>query len=216
VLSPDLNTVRRSASFQMQPDGSLKGQVVENRFGDLSSHRRYLYAQGDAKEQQTELSRVLSQDFVSFNVSDFKVENVDALNKDLTTSFNISADRFGRAMGPLLMVRPRLLGSEGLPIDRKPRTVPIDLRQTMTAKDDFTIELPSGYAVDEMPEPVKMDLGFASYESSTKLDGNSLHYTRTYTVRQVSLPADRYADVQKLAAAIDADEQNHAVLKKKP
>ncbi len=85
----------------------------------------------------------------------------------------------------------------------------------MVAKDDFTIELPPGYAIDEMPDPVKLDLDFASYESSSRLDGNALHYTRTYTVRQVSLPASRYADVQKLAAAIDADEQNHAVLKKK-
>ncbi len=66
-----------------------------------------------------------------------------------------------------------------------------------------------------LPEPVKVDVGFASYESMSKLTGNSLHYTRTYTVRQVSLPADRYADVQKLAAAIDTDEQNHAVFKKK-
>ncbi len=47
-----------------------------------------------------------------------------------------------------------------------------------------------------------------------KLHDNILHYTRTYTVRQVSLPADRYADVQKLAGVIAADEQSTAVLKK--
>jgi len=214
VLSPDLNTVRRSATFELQPDGSLKGKVVENRFGDLSSHRRYLYAQGDAKEQQTELNHVLSQDFASFNVSDFKVENVESLNKDLTTSFNISADRFGRTMGQLLMVRPRVMGSEGLPIDRKPRKIPIDLKETMTAHDDFTIELPPGYAMDEMPDPVKLDLGFASYESSSTVKNNILHYTRTYTIREVTLPADRYSDVQKLAGVIAADEQSSAVLKK--
>jgi len=215
VLSPELNTIRRSATFQLQPDGSLKGKVVENRFGDLAADRRYLYAYGDAKQQQTEINRILSRDFGSFQIADFKVENVDSLNKDLTTSFDLTADRFGRNMGPLLMVRPRVLGSEGPTVDHKVRLVPIDLRETLTAKDDFTIELPEGYTVDEIPDPVKLDLGFASYESSSKIDGNSLHYTRTYTVRQVTVPADRYADVQKLAATIDADEQNHAVLKKK-
>jgi hypothetical protein len=215
VLSPTLNTVNRSAKFELQTDGSLKGSIVEKRFGDLSSYRRYLYTTGDNKEQKAELDRVLSQDFGSFNITDFKVENAEALNKDLTTSFNLSADRFGRTMGGLLMVRPRVMGSEGMALDKKVRSIPIDLRQTMVAKDDFTIEMPAGYTVDEMPEPVKLDVGFASYESSTQLTGNSLHYTRTYTVRQVSLPADRYADVQKLAAAIDADEQNHAVFKKK-
>jgi len=215
VLSPELNTVRRSASFQLQPDGSLQGKVIENRFGDLASNRRRLYSEGDAKEQKRFLDQWLSNDFVSFNVSDFKVENVDSLNKDLTTSFSVAADRYARPTGALLMVRPRVLGSEGLPIDRKPRTVPIDLKETMIEKDDFAIEIPAGYAIDEMPEPVKLDMGFASYESSSQLDGNVLRYTRTYTVRQVSLPADRYSDVQKLAEVIGADEQNNAVLKKK-
>jgi hypothetical protein len=214
LLSPDLNRIQRSAKLQLQVDGSLKGSIVEKSFGDLSEYSRELYTQADAKEQQTELNRRLSEDFVSFNVSDVKVENVQSLNKDLTTSFNLSAERYGRNMGSLLMVRPRVLGSEGPPLDHKPRLVPIDLKQTMEAKDDFTIEVPAGYAVDEMPDPVKLDVGFASYESSTRLDGNTLHYTRTYTVRQVSLPADRYPDVQKLAATIEADEQNHAVFKK--
>ncbi len=215
LLSPALNTVTRSASFQLQPDGSLKGSIVEKRFGDLSEYRRALYSMGDVKMQRVEMDRVLSRDFSRFTVTDLKVENVGSLNKDLTTSFNLSAERYGRNAGSLLMVRPRVMGSEGIELDRKHRNVPIDLQETMTAKDDFTIQLPEGYAVDELPEPVSLDVGFASYESASKLDGNSLHYTRTYTVRQVSLPAERYADLQKLAAAIDTDEQNHAVFKKK-
>ena len=215
VLSPELNTVRRSATFQLQADGSLKGKVIENRFGDLSSYRRTLYSEGNAKEQKSFLDHSLSQDFASVDVSDFKVENVESLNKDLTTTFSLSAGKFARPMGSLLMVRPRVLGSEGLPIDRKPRLVPINLKQAMMVKDDFTIEIPEGYGIDEIPDPVKLDFGFASYESSSKIDGNQLRYTRIYTVRQVSLPAARYSDVQKLAVAIDADEQSNVVLKKK-
>jgi hypothetical protein len=214
VLSPELNTVQRTASFQLQPDGMLKGSVVEKRFGDLSDDNRYLYSYGDAKQQKEYMNRVLSQDFVSFEVSHVKVENADALNKELTTTFDLSADRYGRTMGQLLMVRPRVVGSEGMALDHKVRKVPIDLEQTMQAKDDFTIELPPGYAVDETPDPVKLDVGFAAYESSVEVHGSSLHYRRTYTVREVSVPADRYPDVQKLAGVIDADEQNHAVFKK--
>ncbi len=215
VLNPNLNTIRRSATFQVQPDGSIKGAIVEKRFGDLSEHTRYLYAYGDQKQREAYLDNRLKRDFTSFNVTDLKVEDVTALNKDVTTSFNLSADRFGRTMGPLLMVRPRVLGVDGFALDRKPRKYPIDLEQTMVAKDDFTIELPEGYGVDEMPEPVKLDVGFAAYESASSLSGNSLHYTRTYTVRQVSLPAERYADLQRLETVIGGDEQNHAVFKKK-
>ena len=149
-----------------------------------------------------------------FKVADVKVENADTLNKDLTTTYSLTASNFGKTMGPLLMVRPRVLGSEGLYVDHKKREVPIDLRETMQLHDDYTMELPSGYAVDEIPDPVKVDLGFASYESSSTVTGNKLLYRRTYTVRELTLPADRYADVQKMAGIIGADEQNHVVLKK--
>jgi hypothetical protein len=214
VLSPDLNTIHRTASFQLQSDGTLKGTVTEKRFGDLSEDRRSLYTMGDAKEQTQFLDRVLGQDFTSFTVSDVKVQNAEALNKDLTTSYVLAADRFGKPMGSLLMVRPRVLGSEGLYADQKQRRVPINLDETMQEHDDYTIELPPGYSVDEIPNPIKLDLGFASYESSSTVKDNVLYYTRTYTVREVTLPADKYPDIQRLAGVIGADEQNRAVLKK--
>jgi hypothetical protein len=215
VLSPDLNTVRRTATFQLQPDGSLKGTVTEKRFGDLSEHRRDLYISGDSKEQTKYLDHLLGQDFTTFSVSDFKVQNAEALNKDLTTSYSLTADRFGKSMGPLLMVRPRVLGSDQLYADRKERNnIPINLNETMQEQDDYTIELPAGYVIDEIPDPVKLDLGFASYESSSIVKDHALHYTRTYTVREVTLPADKYPDVQKLSGVIAADEQSKAVLKK--
>jgi hypothetical protein len=215
VLSPDLNTIRRTATFQLQSDGSLKGTVTEKRFGDLSEHRRDLYTSGDAKQQTQFLDHLLGEDFTSFTVSDFKVQNAEALNKDLTTSYSLTADRFGKPMGPLLMIRPRVLGSENFYADRRERkNIPINLNETMQEQDDYTIELPLGYAVDEIPDPVKLDLGFASYESSSVVKDHTLHYTRTYTVREVTLPADKYPDVQKLSSVITADEQNKAVLKK--
>ena len=215
VLKPELNTLVRTAQLQLETDGSLKGSYTEKRFGDLSERRRELYLNDDEKEQREFQNRALSRDLTMFSISDLKVENAQAFNKDLTTSFSLSAERYARPAGSLLMVRPRVIGSEGLEVDKKVRTVPIDLEQTMQERDDFTIQLPDGYVADEVPEPVKLDVGFASYESSTKVNGNALHYTRTYTVRQVTVPASCYSDVQKLAETIGADEQTRAVLKRK-
>ena len=214
LLSPENNRIHRSADFQLGADGALTGTVTESRFGDLSEHRRDLYISGDQKQQTDFLDHALGQDFTSFSVSAVKIQDASSLNKDLTTTYTLAATHFGKPMGPLLMVRPRVLGSDELHPDRKSRHVPVDLRETMLARDDFDIHLPPGYAVDELPEPVRLDLGFAAYESSTELHGTTLHYHRTYTVRQVTLPADRYADVQKLAGVIEADEQRSAVLKK--
>jgi transglutaminase-like putative cysteine protease len=214
VLSPELNTIHRTASMRLDAEGTLKGSIVERRFGDVSTRRRTLYTHGDAKEQSEYIDHALEQDFPTFKVSEMKVENAEALNKDLTNTYTLDVDRYGRSMGQLLMVRPRILGSEAPAVNHERRTVPIDLRETMQAKDEYDIELPSGYAVDELPEAVKLDLGFASYESSSQVKGNILHYSRTYTVREVTLPPEKYADLQKLSSVIATDEQSRAVLKK--
>ncbi len=214
VMSPDLNTVRRSATFQLDANGTLKGTVVEKRFGDLAEGRRNLFTHEDEKKQQQYMDRVAAQDFASVSLTDLKSQDVDALNKDVTTSFNILAEHFATAAGPLLMVRPRVFGTVNLPVDHKKRKVAIDLKQTMHASDNYDIEIPAGYVVDELPDPVKVDMGFASYESSTVVEGTKLHYTSSYTLRQVSLPPEKYPELQRLAGLIEGDEQGRAVLKR--
>ena len=216
VLSPELNTVRRSATFQLDADGTLKGSVTEKRFGDLSEDTRYFFTHLDEKKQQEYIDRVAGRDFASASITDLKAQNMEALNKDMTTSFNVSATHFATNAGPLLMVRPRVLGSLAPPVDHKKRKVSVDLEHTMQASDSFDIEIPAGYVVDELPDPVKVDMGFASYESSTVVQGKMLHYARTYTVRKVSLPAEEYPELVRLAGVIDNDEQGRAVLKRAP
>lgn len=213
VLSPDLNRVSRTGSFSLGSDGALKGEIAVTRYGDSAEYGRYIFGKS-ADDQQKYLDGAVAQDFMAASVSDVKVENAQALNQDFRLDFKLQAGRFASFTGPLLMVRPRVFGSYMLPIDDKRRKVGIDLRETMEAHDEFDIQLPNGYAVDELPDPVKADFGFASYESSTELRGQTLHYSRTYVVRQVTLPADKYPELQKLAGIIAADEQNRAILKR--
>lgn len=213
VMDPTLNTIQRTGSFALSADGTLSGSVTDKRYGDLAEYRRGIFSTEDNTKQQEFMDRVIGQDFTAASMTGLKVENVAALNKDLTTSFDVRATHFASFVGPLLMVRPRVLGSDGLDVNHKPRMVAINLEETMQAKDDYDIELPQGYVAEELPDPVKVDVGFASYVSSTELHGRVLHYSRTYTVRQVTVPAAKYAEVQQLAAAIAADEDSQAILK---
>ena len=214
VLEPSLDTIRRTASFRLDDQGHLKGDVTEKRFGDVAEMRRKVYSAGDVKEQQEFLDHVLERDLTTFKAGDVKVDNVGELNKEFTMTYTVDADRYARAIGPLLMLRPRVLGDMAPDTDKKPRSIPINLDLAMQVVDDYTIELPEGYAMDEIPDPVKLDMGFAAYQSSAEVKGHTLHYTRTYVVREVSVPANRYEDVQKLATVISTDENSRAVFKK--
>lgn len=214
VLSPDINLIRRTASFHLDENGDLKGTVIETRAGDIASDWRYIYTHGTEQEQEDVRQRMLGHDLTSFHVANLKVENAGVLLKNLTVTYSLEADNFSQRMGPLLMVRPRVLGTTGYHLDHKQRTIPIDLEDSKLVQDEFEIELPKGYAVDELPRPIKVDMGFAAYESESDVKDGKLHYKRSFTVRDITLPATRYHDLQELAGVIEADEQNTAILKK--
>ena len=115
----------------------------------------------------------------------FKFVQPPALDKPLEVHYKLTAAQYAHQAGPLLLVRPRVVGSHALPFDDKPRTVPIDLNATGHWRDSFDITLPAGYVVDETPDPVAVDVDFASYHSTVTAKDNQLHYERDYVVRQV-------------------------------
>jgi hypothetical protein len=117
--------------------------------------------------------------------------------------------------GPLLLVRPRVLGQKSFALDWKSRRYPVELPGSSYEKDVYEIELPAGYAIEELPHPVQVDVGFASYQSRLETDGNMLRYTREYTVRKPVVTPEEFPQLRRLNGAIGSDEQSRAILEQK-
>ena len=214
VMKPDRNTWTRSAHMKLAGDGGLSGDVVESLYGDVAARTRFNYSNSDEHKQSEMLDRHLNADLTGFTLTNVKTTNLQDVDKEVVFSYTVTAASYAKSMGTLLMVRPRILGSDAMPMDDKPRAYPINLVQTTMQKDSFDMELPAGYVVDELPDPVKVDVGFASYESKTTVDKGMLHYARTYTVREVEVPAKKYSDLRELEGAIASDERSNVILRK--
>ncbi|MDE3202391.1 MAG: DUF3857 domain-containing protein [Acidobacteriota bacterium] len=214
ILPPDANGTNRSGTFTLAADGSLTGSVTAQHFGPEGADLRRLLKSTDQKEQRDYWERTIASDLPGVALKSISVTQPSTLSAPFLLHYQFNASGYSHTAGPLLLVRPRVVGTDSLAFDNKPRTVPIDLDATGQWKDSFDITLPPGYVADDMPDPVKIDFDFASYESSTTAKGNTLHYERVYTVRQVQIPASRAGDFNKLESAILMDERGTAVLKK--
>ena len=64
-----------------------------------------------------------------------------------------------------------------------------------------------------MPPPVDADFSFASYHSKTEVTGGVIRYTRTFEVKELSLPVDRADELKRFDRAVTGDERNTVVLK---
>jgi len=62
---------------------------------------------------------------------------------------------------------------------------------------------------------VDLDSSFASYHSKTESVGNVLKYTRSFEIKELSVPLEKMDELKKFYRAIAGDERNTAVLKPK-
>jgi transglutaminase-like putative cysteine protease len=214
VLDPDASTKERKGAFTLSADGTLTGSVDTLQSGAIGADLRYLLKNTDEKERRETLEKSIASSLPGVTLDAYQFVEPSALDKPVELHYKVTARQYSHQAGPLLLVRPRVVGSFDMPFDDKPRIYPIDLDATGHWRDSFDITLPPGYVIDETPDPVSLDLDFASYHSSVTAKGNLLHYEREYVVRQVEIPPAKYADFRRLESVILSDEKNSAVLKK--
>ncbi|MGH9588703.1 MAG: DUF3857 domain-containing transglutaminase family protein [Acidobacteriaceae bacterium] len=214
VLGPKSDTVNRTASFTVAADGSLTGDVTVKRLGASSDDLRRWFTMSSETDKQHSLENSLRDDFSAFQASNEKVENAGSLDKPLIMSYDVNASSFAKTVGNMLLVRPRVVGSDAFYTKDGPRHYPVEFSSTGDWRDAFDLKLPAGYTVDELPDPVNLDTDFASYHSEVTAKDGVLHYSREYKVKKLELDADQYAAVRRFEGQIYNDENRNAVLKK--
>jgi hypothetical protein len=215
VMAPASDRIEHTIHAQLDADGGLEASVVEQRFGYSAERPRVTFTEGSQQQQRDYLEQRLRRDLNSISLEKVAAEHSTDLSTPIELDYSFHVANYARSAGDLLLVRPRILGSDAWSLPREPRTWPIDLSAVQTRSDHIDLSLPPGYVVDELPDPVSLDTDFASYHSAVTADGATLHYTREYTVKQLQLDASRYEDLRKFTERVAYDEATSAVLKKK-
>ncbi len=215
VSAPDSNQLRRTAHLKLAPDGTLTGEVEEIRTGYNAWHNRAELIGSSDVDRTKELDHFLSSFLDGFTVQSSKVENLDRYDQDLIIRYTFTANSYAKKAGTLLLVRPRVIGSNLRGMGSKPRKYPWEFAAASRHSDVFELEVPEGYELEELPDPIKIDVGFADYQSKTEFSKNVIRYSRDYTIHDLEVPLGRYPDLQKLYAYINRDEHNSVVLKQK-
>ena len=214
VLDPDANGTERKGAFTLSVDGALTGSIDTSHSGPEGADYRSFLKYSDDKQRREFWETRIAHDVPGVVLNSFQFVQPSELDRPLEFHYQLTAGQYAHQAGPLLLVRPRVVGSFVQPFNDKPRTLPIDLSATGRWHDSYDITLPAGFVVDEVPDPINIDEDFASYHSAITAKANQLHYEREYIVRQVQISADKAPAFRKLQGSIMTDEKGTAVLKK--
>jgi hypothetical protein len=215
-LPAALSGISRGGVVRLDAQGNFSGEFNETRLGDSAAEQRaamrYVVKEADRVKV---IEQMLSQSLPDFAIAKAGMNNLQDIGQPFRLSYTVVAQRYAKTAGDLLLVRPRLIGikASGLMETKEPRQLPVVFDGPKKDSDHFEITMPGGYEVDDLPPPVDVDYGFASYHSKTEAAGNVLKYTRTFEIKELSVPLNKMDDLKKFYRIIASDERNTAVLK---
>jgi hypothetical protein len=211
-----MNGIARAGKLTLDGSGGLRGEVNETRTGDRASAERWrLRTITKSSDRIKPIEDLLAGSLSLFRITQASIINLDATSLPFGFHYTFEVGSYAKNMGGLLLVRPRVLGvkTSGILETKEPRQFPIEFGGLSHDTDTFDIAIPSGYVVDDLPPPADADYTFASYHAKTEVQGNLIHYSRTFEVKELSVPVSRAEDLKKLYRIIAGDERNTVVLK---
>ncbi len=211
-----MNSIQRTAKLTLDTTGTLKGEVKEVRLGDRASSERWQLRTATKESDRIKpIESLLAGSLSSFRITHATVLNLQHTDQPFGFEYSFESDSYAKNAGNLLLLRPRVVGSKssGILETKEPRRFPVEFKGPVRDTDSFEITIPPGYEVDDLPPPVDSEYSFASYHSRTEAKGSVIHYTRTFEVKELSVPVERVEELKKFYRIVASDERNTAVLK---
>lgn len=215
VTPPEMNQLERTATLELREDGGIAGQILENANGQTAARFRTEFRRLSKPEYTGMIERWLTTGATSARLNKMEPSDNSADGR-FTLNVEFSAQTYGQLMqGRLLVFKPAVVSRrEGLALTAPTRKHPVVLRANAYS-ETVKVQLPAGFAVDEVPDAVKIETPFGSYVTSYEVNDNQLIFKRKLSQQATTIAPADYETVRKFFESIRAAENAPVVLAKK-
>jgi len=215
VTPSESNLMERATEVVLSPEGSITVKLRERSTGQSAVTERRRFRGLPRPDYVKMIERWITRSVTGAAISKVEpADNLDGGRFALDVEFN--ADRYGQLMsGRLLVFNPAIVSRQNsmLPVESSRRhSVVLDPH---AYSETVKVKLPDGFAVDEIPDEVKLDVPFGSYSTSYEVKDGHLHFKRKLVVKSATIPAGQYDMVRKFFGSVRAADQSPVVLVKK-
>ncbi|HYX28505.1 MAG TPA: DUF3857 and transglutaminase domain-containing protein [Pyrinomonadaceae bacterium] len=215
VTSPEANELQRLTEMTILPNGAMRAKVAERSVGQSAVEERRLFRHLSRPEYTQRIESWITRGTGGATL--FKIEPVDDPAKGgFQLDLEFGSPAYAQLMQQRLMVfKPAAVSRlDSLFLTATTRQQPVVL-EPYAFNEAVKINIPDGFKVDELPDPIKLETTFGSYATNCEVKDGQLTFTRKLVQRAATIPADQYNSVRSFFEKIRAAEQAPVVLARK-
>jgi tetratricopeptide (TPR) repeat protein len=155
--------------------------------------------------RRTTLERVWSQSFPGLSVGEVSADGLSQLDRDVTLDFQMHVPRYAEVSAAGLRFLP-VPGNhnylQGLaPLSERSRDLMLD--GPTVSRFHFLYQLPHGYVVDELPQPLATSTPFGHAQFGCRAEGTELECTGEVAVTTARVSAKDYPAFRAFLSEVD-------------
>ena len=217
---PDKSKEKRTATFTLDENGKLEGDVTVEFTGHLAIERKIQNDDDSPVQREENLKEAVKGRISSAELTNIVVENADDPVKPFIYKYHVSVPDYAQRTGKRLFFQPGYFakGIDAL-FSAGTRHYPIYFHFPWSEEDKITITLPKGYVLDNADRPAAINAGEVAkheiYMGVTK-DNATLVYNRTFFFgggSTILFPVETYPQVKRLFDDIHKADNHMITLK---
>lgn len=208
----------RKGDFKLDTAGALSGKLQVTIGGlEALELRNKEEKSDDAKKKKTVVDIVKAWLPAAAEVKLDRLDDWDTIDKPITADLTIEAPGFASVTGKRLMLPSwPFAAAEQNPFPHARRKYAVVFENPYQRNDDFTIAIPPGYQVENLPpEKHSSDVMF-DYSLKVANEENKLHMTRTVVNHAIYIPVQLYKQLQDDFNLVRTNDAQQTILRQSP
>ncbi len=205
---------KRVGRLALAEDGSLRGKIALAWNGEEALTRRLSGLKTDEagrkKELEDELRAILPR---GSTVQLDSLSGWEDQDKQITAWFKVEVPSFATATGKRMLVPTALFEANSRqPFAQGERKQLVYFIFPFYTLDDVQISLPSGFAIESLPQTQPIRTDFSFYQFKRSASGNQLLFTRDFAMGAFAFRPQDYAELKKLYSGVKIGDSEQVVL----
>lgn len=204
VETPVSDAARSASEYNLTVTPAANGSVTARVEAKFTGHRG-LEFRGEMleltnEERRKQVANAAREILPTATVeeSSVVVSNLTGVSATPGSSYNFTAPQFAARTEKRLLLRPALLLHRDESLLPSPRRFnSIYFNYPWSENERYTIEIPEGYDVEQLPAPVDIDIGAARYQATFSRQDRRIIYERRLMVNAINFTADQYSTIKE-------------------
>ncbi len=211
-LTPKVgNQLFLTGSFEVDMDGIILGKIDISRGGYSAIDFR-----DDNEDAIDDYKTDFAENHATWIIDKHEVEGMEDVKSKVKESIEMEIEDYAEMAGDLLIFNPFLYSRmEENPFESKERLFPVNYGAPYNKTVSYRIQIPDGYVVDELPQPLAIGLPNKSGTFLYQIQqvGNSISLTSRFIINRTEFQAEEYGPLREFYAQVVAKQAESVVLK---